>query len=266
MIRYLRLWCAMARFNLARELAFRVNFLVKMFVEILWLSVLLVFYNTIFQKTDTVASWNRGEYLFFVGCYFALGGLIEALFLDNCNQFADLVRTGDLDFFLLKPIDEQFLVSLRNFDWSCVPSVLMGIGVMIFGLNELGWPVHVGQVALFLVMLTVGLALAYGFLLTLTAASVWFMRNQSLFEMWWLFTTLMRYPREIFDGKWASPVGWFFSFVVPIMLVANVPARIMVKTIEPWIVVYALLVTCVVLAFSRWFFFRALRRYRSASS
>jgi ABC-2 type transport system permease protein len=33
------------------------------------------------------------------------------LFLDNCNEFAELVRTGDLDGLLLKPIDEQFLIT-----------------------------------------------------------------------------------------------------------------------------------------------------------
>jgi len=266
-MRYVRLWLALARFSLARELAFRANFLVKMFVEVLWLSVLLLFYHTIFQKTDHVAEWDHGQYLFFVGCYFALGGLVEALFLENCNQFADLVRSGDLDFYLLKPIDEQFLVTLRNLDWSCIPNVLMGVGVMLFGLNELGWPVGVQQVVLFLVTMACGLALAYGFLLLLTAASVWFMRNQSLFEMWWLFSTLMRYPREIFHGKWASPVGWFFSFVVPVMLVSNVPARIMVKPLEqPWLAAYAVVAAAAVLALSRWFFFLALRRYRSASS
>ena len=109
-------------------------------------------------------------------------------------------------------------------------------------------------------------AFALTALLLLTAASVWFMRNQSLFEMWWLFATLMRYPREIFHGKFASPVGWFFSFVVPIMLVSNVPAQIMVRTIEPWVVAYTVFAVVVVLAVSRWFFFLALRRYRSASS
>ena len=56
--------------------------------------------------------------------------LIETLFLENCNEFADLVRSGDLDFFLLKPIDEQFLVSCRRIDWSCAPNVLLGFGVM----------------------------------------------------------------------------------------------------------------------------------------
>ena len=52
--------------------------------------------------------------MFFVGCFFALNGLIETLFLENCNEFAELVRTGDLDFLLLKPIDEQFLITCRR--------------------------------------------------------------------------------------------------------------------------------------------------------
>src|SRR3954464_7191234 len=106
LFRYVRLWLALARFSLVRELAFRTNFLVKIFVEILWLAILIAFYETIFAKTSLVADWDRYQYLFFLGFYFALGGLLETLFLDNCNNFADLVRTGDLDFFLLKPIDE----------------------------------------------------------------------------------------------------------------------------------------------------------------
>ena len=41
--RYARLLLAFARFGLATELAFRANFLVKVFVEVLWLAILLVF-------------------------------------------------------------------------------------------------------------------------------------------------------------------------------------------------------------------------------
>src|ERR1700730_2307033 len=230
-IHYLRLWLALARFSLVRELAFRTNFLVKIFVEMLWLGILIAFYETIYAKTEMVADWNRYQYLFFLGFYFALGGLLETLFLENCNNFADLVRTGDLDFFLLKPMDEQFLVTCRTVDWSCAPNVLMGAGVMLAALVFGGWEFDLGRLALFAITLLCGTALAYGFLLLLTSASVWFMRNQSLYEMWWLFTTLMRYPREIFRGSWAAPVGWFFSFAIPNMLVTNVPARIMMRAI-----------------------------------
>src|SRR5260370_10141966 len=128
--RYLRLYIALGRYGLARELAFRGNFLVKLLVEILWLFILVAFYRTIFAKTSLVAGWSEPQYLFFLGCYFALEGLMETLFLENCNEFADLIRSGDLDFYLLKPMDEQFLVTCRNVDWSTGPNILMGPGLM----------------------------------------------------------------------------------------------------------------------------------------
>src|SRR5438874_1095065 len=139
-MRYLRLLGSFARFALAREMAFRSNFLVKVSVEVIWLGILLAFYKVVFAKTSTIAAWPQAEYLFFVGCFFALNGLIETLFLENCNEFAELVRTGDLDFLLLKPIDEQFLITCRRIDWGTAPNVIMGAGVMLMALYDLGWP------------------------------------------------------------------------------------------------------------------------------
>ena len=138
--------------------------------------------------------------MFFVGCFFALNGLIEMLFLENCNEFAELVRTGDLDGLLLKPIDEQFLITCRRVDWGTAPNVLMGAAVMGIALWNLGWHFDAGQVATFLVTFACGTAIAYGFMLMLTSLSVWMVRNQSLMEMWWLFSSLARYPKEIFSG------------------------------------------------------------------
>jgi ABC-2 type transport system permease protein len=265
-LRYLRLFTALARYGLAREFAFRMNFLVKVSVEVLWLGILLAFYQIIFSKTSVVADWSQPEYLFFLGCYFALAGLVEALFLVNCNQFSDLIRSGDLDVYLLQPIDEQFLVSCREIDWGSVPNFLMGVGVMCLALYQMGWPIGPATVIAFSILFVCGIIIAYGFLLMLTSAAVWFTRNQSLYELWWLVTSLMRYPREIFSRSWAAPVGTFFTYAVPILLVINVPARIMVKTMEPAMVAFTLVVTVILLVASRQFFRYALRRYRSASS
>lgn len=264
--RYLRLMLALARYSLARELAFRANFLVKIAVEVLWLSILLVFYRTVFARTSVVAEWDETQYLFFVGCYFALEGLIETLFLENCNEFADLVRSGDLDFFLLKPIDEQFLVTCRNLDWSTAPNVLMGSAVMGLSLHQMGWQFDPLQVTAFVALFVCGVLIAYSFLVMLTASAVWMVRNQSLYEMWWLFTSLMRYPREVFSRSWAAPLGWVFTFLVPVMLVVNVPARAMVRVFEPDFAAFSVVTAVVLLLVSRRFFRHALRRYRSASS
>jgi viologen exporter family transport system permease protein len=268
--RYLRLWFAFARFGLLQELVFRSNFLVKMFVEALWLGLLLIFYRTIFTQTSAVATWTEPQYMFFVGCYFALQAVIEAVVLSNCSEFAELIRSGDLDFYLLRPIDEQFLVTCRNVDWSTLPNILMGICVMIVSLVELPWQFDVTALLLFLVLFVCGTLMAYSFLLMLTSASVWMTRNQSLFELWWLFSTLMRYPKEIFTRSWAYPLGFFFTFVVPVMLVINVPSNVMVRPLEeraaPITLAVTLGVTVLLFAASRAFFRFALRRYRSASS
>ncbi|HEX5270265.1 MAG TPA: ABC-2 family transporter protein [Gemmataceae bacterium] len=265
--RYLRLMGALARYGLARELAFRGNLVAKVAVEFIWLSVLLIFYLTVFQKTPSVAEWSEDHYLFFVGCYFAMGALVETFFLSNCNEFADLVRSGDLDFLLLKPIDEQFLVTCRSIDWTTVPNVVVGGVVMGVSLWRMHWDFDPLRVALFVAMFLCGLGLAYGFLVLLTAASVWMVRNQSLYELWWLFSSLMRYPREIFlRNAWASPLGFFFSFVVPAMLVISVPADVMVRTLDLRFVGYTAVATVVLLVVSRRVFRLALRRYRSASS
>jgi ABC-2 type transport system permease protein len=264
--RYLRLLGAFARFSLAIELAYRANYLVKLFVEALWLGMMLVFYLKIFDNTNTVAGWSRDEYLFFIGCYFSLGGLIETLFLENCTAFADLVRSGDLDLYLLRPIDEQFLITLRKVDWSTAPNVLLGACMMAYALAALGWHFEAGRLLLFVVLFLCGCAMAYSFLLILSSTSVWIVRNQSLLELWWLFTTLMRYPRQIYTGKWASPFGWFFTFVVPILVVVNVPADTMIRVLNPGFVLWTLAAALALLFLSRRFFRRALQSYRSASS
>ena len=233
LLRYFRLLGSLGRFTLTRELAFRGNFLVKVSVEVLWLAILVAFFRTVFARTSTIAGWNEPQYFFFVGCFFAMNGLIEMLFLDNCNEFAELVRTGDLDGLLLKPIDEQFLITCRRIDWGTAPNILMGSMLMLIALVQMHWQFDALRVLTFLVAVVCGTAIAYSFMLLLTSVSVWLVRNQSLMEMWWLFSSVARYPKEIFVGRWAEPLCAFFTYIVPILVVVNVPANALVRALRP---------------------------------
>src|SRR5205085_8465259 len=128
---------------------FRGNYILKVFVELLWLCLMLVFYRTIFSRTSNVADWSEAQFLFFLGCYYALDGLIETFFLSNASEFAELVRSGNLDLVLLRPIDEQFLVSFRNVEWSTAPNAVMGAGLMTAGLCQMGWSFDLAAVLTF---------------------------------------------------------------------------------------------------------------------
>ena len=265
-LHYGRLLGSLSRYTLARELSLRGNFLVKVAVEVIWLGIMVAFYATIFTKTNTIAGWSVNQYLFFVGAAFALNGLIETLFLENCNEFAELVRTGDLDFLLLKPVDEQFLISCRRIDWATAVNIPMGGVVMALALARMHWEFDPVKVAAFLVTFACGASIAYSFMMVLSATAVWLVRNQSLMEMWWLFSSLSRYPREIFRESKFEPLGFVFTFILPILLVSNVPADVMVRSLNFGMVGYMIAATVFAFWASRWFFRFALKSYRSASS
>ena len=93
--RYFRLFSAFSRFSLATEMAFRANYVMKVLVEVLWLGILLVFFDTLFNHTQAVAGWDSHQFLFFLGCYYTLEGLIETLFLENATDFESLSHEID---------------------------------------------------------------------------------------------------------------------------------------------------------------------------
>ncbi len=88
-----------------------------------------------------------------------------------------------------------------------MPNVLMGGGVMVASLYAMDWSFDPIRVLVFLVTFACGTAIAYSFMLALTSLTVWMVRNQSLMEMWWLFSSLARYPKEIFQGL-PGPSRW----------------------------------------------------------
>jgi ABC-2 type transport system permease protein len=109
-------------------------------------------------------------------------------------------------------------------------------------------------------------------MMAMAATTVWLGRNVTLLDFWFYLTNFSRYPMEIYDGPVGLPLRRVCTFSLPVLIVVNVPARILVAPLHPattrdWgLPAFALLATAVSLVFSRWVFQRALEGYRSASS
>jgi ABC-2 type transport system permease protein len=264
----LLVWVASARNELIRTLSFRANALTMMGVEILWFAILLVFYDTLFSQADgTIAGWSRAEFVVFVGCYFALEGTLETFVLRNCADFADLVRTGQLDAVLAKPADTQFLVTLRQVDLRAVPNIVLGLGTMVYGVAQFGSAITIGQMAAFTTLFAAALLLAYSLLVALMSVAVFTVRQQSLHELWWLLTTFWRNPPEIFERAGLGLVVRAFTYILPFMLIVQVPTSVLVaRVFDPTAVAILLVAALVATALSRWIFFRSLRHYTGTGS
>ena len=55
-----------------------------------------------------------------------INSIVQMFFMTNADEFSELIRTGGLDFALLKPIDTQFLISLRKIEWASLSNFAGG--------------------------------------------------------------------------------------------------------------------------------------------
>ena len=266
---YGRVFLTFARNSLVRDMTFRLNFIIECVSSLSWMAMNLGYYLLIYQFTATIGGWGKYEFFAFLATGLFVNSLVQAFFMPNAEEFSELIRTGGLDFALLKPIDTQFLISLQKVDWSSLSNFLFAAGLLGYALFNLTyWPTMV-QIVLYPLYLMCGVAILYSLMIALAATSVWLGRNQTLYEFWFYITNFSRYPMEIYRGTIGSPLRWVFTFVIPLLIVVNVPAQLVAQPLQAqsWpLAIFALFAAAGCLAGSRVIFRRAMLSYRSASS
>jgi hypothetical protein len=88
------------------------------------------------------------------------------------QRIAATVRTGGLDFALLKPIDTQFLVSLTKVDWSSFSNFAFACGLLAYSLMKLDYTPHWIEIALYPLYVLCGVLILYSLMIALAATSV----------------------------------------------------------------------------------------------
>jgi len=278
---YLAVFRTFARNSLVRDMTFRTNFLLQCVSSLGWTAMNVGFYLILFQYTNSIGEgtgWDRDRFFLFLATTWFINSVVQAFFMPNAEEFSELIRTGGLDFALLKPIDTQFLISFHKVDWSALTNFAAGLIIAAVALYNLGTreldpmiPTPL-SIALYLFFVGCGVVMMYSLMICLSATSVWLGRNQTLYNFWFYITNFSRYPMEIYRSGWGLPLYGLFTFVIPVLLVVNVPARLLARPIEPrtaaeWILVgWALVATVCCIIASRWVFKWALSSYRSASS
>ncbi|HEY5895429.1 MAG TPA: ABC-2 family transporter protein [Chthoniobacterales bacterium] len=263
MRRYWQIFWIMLRNSLIREMNFKANFLLWLAVEFLWFAGQILFIEALFQYVDKIGDWTKWQVVLLVGTHQIIGQIFQLFFYANVANLPELVRTGRLDFLLLQPIDSQFAVSVRQFGLDSLVNMTAGIAIVGYSLFRLGIQPSVAQVAVYIVACGLGVAIHYAIFLALASASFWIVRAQGMLRGYYSLSELARYPDVVFRGIFR----FTFSWLIPIIIVANTPARVLFGLGETgWRLVHLALAATLVVVLSRIFWLWALRRYSSASS
>lgn len=261
--RYGGIYAALWKNSVAREMGFKANFLLWIGVEVLWFGLQLVFIGVLYRHTDSIGTWTKWQVVMLIGASHFIQQVFQAFFLVNMTNLSELVRTGKLDFLLLLPVNTRFVVSLRQVDLGCFVNAISALAVIAYAAIQMHYVPSLAQIAGFGALCVVGIAVHYSLMFLLATVSFWTVRAQGIVWAYYNLFQIARLPDEAFRGLFKA----VFTFALPMLLVANVPVRLLAdKLTNPLTVAQLLLLAVVCALTSEWWWRKSLRQYTSASS
>ena len=261
-MRYLRLLGIFYRYSLLQELEYRVNFLANMFMSLFWLVWAVVGISIFFLHRDTLGDWSYPEVLMVAALFTLFNGLMDALWRPNVGAVIGQIRDGTLDFVLTKPVNAQFMSSLRNVVvWRFADGVI-GIGLIIYALGLMQFTPTLSQMGAFVLMLGAGTIIIYSFWIFMVSLAFWFVKIENITEVFSAFYEAGRYPVTIYPGL----IRAILTFVVPVAFVTTFPASALLGRLEAETMLLGVALAVLFFLVSNRFWNFAIRHYSSASS
>ncbi|MFV1989745.1 MAG: ABC transporter permease [Acidimicrobiales bacterium] len=217
----MRLAWLFLRIGVMNEVQYRANFLIQIVQSLVAVVTGIVMLAVIFGQTDALGGWTQPQLLVVLGVFTIVGGIIGFAIEPNMGRIMSDVHLGTFDYVLLKPVDSQLLVSVREFRLWRLTDVFVGSAVLGWALSLEGTGGGLFGLVGFLVALFVGSLMIYCVWLLLTTGAFWIVRIDMLQE---LFTGLYRagqYPVTIYPG-WLRVI---LTFLIPIGFAVTVPAE-----------------------------------------
>ncbi|MBA3947004.1 MAG: ABC-2 family transporter protein [Herpetosiphonaceae bacterium] len=258
---YLRLWRQFVVTAFVREAEYRFNLLVGVGEGLAQLALAVLTFLLLYQYTDAVAGWSRAQVLMLVGVYRIVDALINLQIAPNLTSIAGYIQRGEMDFLLLRPVESQFLVSLRKLELAEAGNMVSGLALLIYAGNQahVHWSVANGVEAVAFAICGVLLLYAVWFL-TVTL-SFWLVKV-GMDELFYGMFDTGRYPVSFFKGI----VRTVLTFAIPVAFATTFPTQSLLGVVDHRLLLVGCALAAVGLVASHLFWNYAVQHYSSASS
>ena len=261
-LRYLSLWLSFFNNSLTRDMEFKANFIGGLIVDIIFYSIQFFFFSIIYSYVDALGVFTREDVMIFLVITFLADTFYMFFFSGNLFNLNRWMVRGDLDYFLLKPVESQFMVSFRYVKSYALISVVILVTMLTTLILNYSQPIGILNVVSFIISFLMGTVLWYGVDFIISSSCFWF-KNFSVSG--WLSHEIIKFstrPDSIYTGILRKML---FS-IVPMIFIASIPTRTLLYGPNIQYLSGQFLMAMIFLYLTRIIWKRGLLRYESASS
>ena len=262
MRRYLRLYAHFIRFSFSKAMEFRVDFFFRVGMDVFWYAIHLAFFTVLFAHIGLLGGWTFDQVLVFAAAMFFVDAVQMTVFSNNMWWLPFLVNRGDVDYYLVRPVNTLFFLSLREFAANSFLNLLLAMGILVWAVARYPDPVSAGRVALFVGLLLAGAVLHYVMTMIFIIPVFWLQSRTGLREVGWNVSRFGSRPHTIFTG-WMRRI---IMSVLPFAVVASVPCVALFEGPSAAFLLHTAAVVAGAFAVMLALWHAALKSYTSASS
>jgi len=261
--RYIKINLVLFKNSLIRDSQIPGHIVSSILFRVLELVVSLVFFKVIFTNTPDLAGWNYYQVLFLYAFARIIMIVHNAWLKRGVQSMAtDLIRKGEFDFYLAKPVDPMVMVSIRRPRIYNFLSLLFLIPLAFYAAAKTGIPIGFDNIFWFLFVGIIAFLLYYFLTVLVISPAFWFVRLWSISEIMDRMNTFMRYPVGIFP----EAIKITLMIVFPVMTVSYIPAQTLFYPPNPVWILFIITVTALFGLITRLVWLAGQRNYNSASS
>lgn len=261
--RYLNVFIRAKIARLIADLGFRMNFFTGIIGSFCFVALYIITINLLMPKIS-LGNWTIKEMWVLLGNFIIFCYAVFYLFWRGMFNLVDGIRTGSLDFYLLKPMDSQFFISFG--DGGGVHNLLLiiaGFFFTLWSITSLGVSPSIFQWLLWLVTMFIAIIDFYSalFLLGMLNFHLGYL-GEAVFQIFEL-QGLSRYPMEAFSKL---PVA-IAIIAIPFSALTTIPTKILINMPITQVEIFGyFLISILFICGVRFIWFRELKHYTSASS
>lgn len=222
----------------------------------------IYFLLIVFRQQSFIAGWGFYNMLILFSTYRVINGFINLFLKKNIENMLRVIRRGDLDLMLIRPVSSWFLLNFSQISATRIADIVTGTVLIIYSLFFVHWTFA----SLFLYMLTafIGLILISCFYI-LISFTAFLNVKESVLDF---FDKIIRSSSRVPLSMANDTIQFITFWIIPLMFLSTIPSEILEDRIPhvPLILLSSCLLVFLYILLTHTLWLLCIKKYSSASS
>ena len=249
------------RNSIMNQMEYRINFISSILLEVAYFFVKLTYVFVIVSTNMSVGDLGSYHLVTFIGVFTTFTGIF-CLFSPGIFSFSNKVYSGELDYFITKPVSLLVISSLCQYNiGNTIADLTSGVILIAWGLSKIKEAITLSALGLGIVLMLYSVVIAYFLFLLPQLLSFWILKVNKMSGFLWSLYDFNNMPMVIYPKS----VQKFFTYFVPVFLLTNPTGFALLGRFEPWMLLSMIGVNIVLCLIFRITWKKGLRKYHSSN-